>query len=227
MESLVEFESVSKSYDKKIVVEGISFKINPSTINVLVGPNGAGKTTIAKILAGVITPSFGLVKEKLGLKKSYIPQQSTRNSSMPITCSELSEILELSKNAIMDSFYDSELELDRIWNKQLSEISSGQAQLFMVSTAFASNADLIILDEPTSFLDIDFESRFYNKLEEIIRDKGRSVFIISHELHSVVKSADQVLCINHHICCTGKPFASNNDLIANIGTYHHTHDHTH
>jgi zinc transport system ATP-binding protein len=224
---ILELNSVTKKFSGKTVVEGISFKIYTSTINVLVGPNGAGKSTIAKILGGILKPCEGQIIEHIKLKKTYIPQQTRPPYSLPLTCSEYARIQNIKKEDIINGFYESEDSLDKIWNKQLNEISSGQAQFFMLSTAFAYDSDIIILDEPTSFLDVDFEAKFYEKLKDLVSKRKTSIFMISHELHSVVNSAHQVLCINHHICCSGKPVFSNDSIKSNIGTYKHSHNHTH
>lgn len=222
---MIELVDISKSYDKKVIVEGISFKILPSTVTVLIGPNGAGKTTIAKIIAGLEKPTSGYISTDLSTKISYVPQYINPCKEIPIRVSDFVNILGLRKKDLIGNLYNSEDEVNIFWDSQLLELSSGQMQLLMVAQAFAAKPNLVILDEPTAFLDIDFAARFYKFIEKI--KKEISVFIISHELHSVINSADQVLCINHHICCSGKPFVNDDSINTNLGIYKHHHNHKH
>lgn len=227
MVELLEFSNVSKFYGTNCVVDGVSFSLQPSTVTVLVGPNGAGKSTIAKMITGAELPTSGEIKFKADLRKSYVPQQARLAGSIPITCSYYAKMLNLTKDDILRTLHDIEFNMNKIWDSQLSEISSGQRQLFFIATAFAAKADLVILDEPTSFLDVDFEDKFYNRINDIKHHSKTSIFMISHDLHNVIGSADQVLCINHHICCSGKPFQTSPTIETNVGRYIHKHNHKH
>ncbi|MDX1916494.1 MAG: AAA family ATPase, partial [Rickettsiaceae bacterium] len=115
----------------------------------------------------------------------------------------------------------------KIWDRQVSHISSGQIQLFFILLSLSSKADLIILDEPTSFLDIDTQTKFYNKLKKIKLNKETTFFLISHDMHNVIKTADQVLCINNHICCRTDSIINNIAINEDMSLFTHKHDHKH
>ncbi len=227
---ILELSNISKYYDSKIAVENVSFQILAGTINVLLGPNGAGKSTIARIMLGIEAPLSGQVKKTSGLKVAYVPQNLNIASTIPITCKEFAKIngIILTENIINFLYEDPHL-LAGIWSKELFKLSHGQRQLFLLALAFSSHAGLVVLDEPTSFLDIDSEARFYTMITDLKKQSpSTSVFIISHDMHHVINSADQVLCINHHICCSGKPIRDYDDTARDIvSTYKHTHDHKH
>ncbi|MDX2049683.1 MAG: metal ABC transporter ATP-binding protein [Rickettsiaceae bacterium] len=228
MENIISFRDVTKEFSGKIIVEKINFDISQGTINVMIGPNGAGKSTIAKILLGIIKPSSGRVVKSKSLKISYVPQSLSIRKDMPITCKEFAKLDDLSKENLAHDIYESEQNIDDIWNKDIQSLSSGQLQLFLLTLALSKKPDLLVLDEPTAFLDVDAQARFYKFLNDKNNwPSNRSIFLISHELHSVLSSADQVLCINHHICCSGKPFKTNDQIEANVGSYRHIHDHKH
>ncbi len=224
---LIELQEVSKEYNGNIIVDGVSFKLNPSTINVLVGPNGAGKTTIAKILLGLEQQTRGKVLKKKNLKISYVPQGFKTIHEIPVLCSDFVASLGLKKHDLYNLTLKDDAEIDNIWNLPLSKLSGGMTQMLLLAIAFAQKPDLVILDEPTAYLDVDGESSFYKFIEEQRKNKKISIFIISHDLHSVIKTADQVLCLNHHLCCSGKPFATFDGIESNIGLYKHTHNHQH
>lgn len=92
--------------------------------------------------------------------------------------------------------------------------------------------DLVIFDEPTQFLDLTSQQTFYCLLRQIKKKTDLTVFIISHDLFTVMKNSDQVICLNGHVCCSGKPSDIDNNInfktaISEIGVYIHHHDHSH
>ena len=218
-------QGVSKKFGPKLVVENMSFSISKGTITVLLGPNGAGKSTIAKIILGIESPTSGILKKASGIKISYLPQNLTTPNSMPITCGEFARINNINYQRILDFAPEDEVLIKKIWDIQISTISSGQRQLFSLLLSLCSDANLIVLDEPTSFLDVDAQTSFYKKIKRIKQEGWRAIFLISHDMYNVISSADQVLCINHHICCSGKPLQDDNQL--DIFAYKHMHDHKH
>ncbi|MDR0329792.1 MAG: metal ABC transporter ATP-binding protein, partial [Rickettsia sp.] len=94
------------------------------------------------------------------------------------------------------------------------------------------NPDLIILDEPTQSLDVTSQQEFYRIINQIKKRLNITIFMVSHDLFTVMKNSDQVICLNGHICCSGKPndLAQNQDFLntlSSIGFYVHHHDHKH
>lgn len=227
MDCLVEFVNISKIYNKTTILDGVSFKIMPSTITVLVGPNGAGKSTLAKILLDIEKPTSGEVVKKHDLKLAYVPQGFKTIHEIPVCGSDLMDSLGIDPESLKDIVFKNDAELEYVLNNSLQSLSGGQVQSLLLAIAFAQKPDLIILDEPTAYLDIDAEINFYKILEEERKKQNLAILMISHDLHSVIDSADQVLCINHHLCCSGRPFKEMENLESNIGIYKHIHDHKH
>lgn len=225
--TILSFQEVTKKFSGKIVVEGVSFTIEPSTINVLIGPNGAGKSTIAKLITGIEKATSGKILKKENLSISYVPQNFKLSKDLPITCGDFANSLGVKKQNLVLDLLENMADINELWKQNLGALSSGQMQFFMLSLAFSSKADLIVLDEPTSFLDVDLEKVFYSFIDEFRKKTETAIFLVSHELHTVTNIADQVLCINHHICCSSKPFKSESDIVVNIGIYEHKHDHSH
>ncbi len=220
-------QSISKSYGDFRAIENTTFSIARSTVNVVMGPNSSGKTTIAKILAGVEKQDSGEIFSNFS-KISYLPQNFSINSYLPINCLSVYDYITfgevVSDSEVLSAIHDF-CEFDKIKNKYPSELSGGMLRRFLISCSLAKKSDLIILDEPTQNLDIVSESKFY-ELILLMKQKVQATFVIvSHNLHSVMKYTDQVICIQNHLCCSGVP----SDMLSSklFSFYEHKHDHHH
>lgn len=224
---IVFFEDVSYSYGKQLVIDQVSFNLEPSTITTLIGPNGAGKTTIAKLLLGITKAKYGKVISAAN-KISYAPQNIKLNSNLPMTAKSF-------LNYISPRYEASPLKEDllnftnfqAICDKDIITLSGGQRQRLVLAGAILQSAELLVLDEPTQSLDITGQQDFYKILEKIRFSLGSTIFIISHDLFTVMKNSDQVLCLNHHICCKGTPTHTVIKGIDGVSFYSHQHNHKH
>ncbi len=232
MTTLVEFKSLSKSFHKKILVDNISFKLNKGEITTLIGQNGAGKTTLAKIILGQEKYNSGELIIKPNIKIGYVPQKLDFGFNMPITAKGL--LKTLAPNGIDYDLIDLEefTGYNKIKNQDISNISGGELQKLLLVGTLMSKPDLLILDEPTQFLDVTSQQEFYQILRELKEKLGITIFMISHDLFTVMKNSDQVICLNGHVCCSGKPtdLDTNSDFknaLSEIGVYVHNHDHKH
>ncbi len=233
MTKVVEFKEVSKFYGSNLIVENISFTISKNTITSLIGPNGAGKTTVAKLVLGIELPTTGNIIKQNNLSLSYVPQKINLNYNLPITVNEFLYYIAPNwlKNAeeIIDF-----INFDFTKDKQLISLSGGQMQRVAIAASLLKKASLMVLDEPTQGLDIIGQQQLYTLLTEIKKKRKASILIISHDLHTVMPTSDQVLCINQHICCSNN-YQNNRDvtsgslttLNSQLGIYTHNHDHTH
>jgi len=232
MNPLVEFHSVTKSFQTKLLVDNVSFKLHKGEITTLIGQNGAGKTTIAKIILGLEKPTKGYVSLKKGIKFGYAPQKFDFTFNMPLDAQGLIDILapggiDMEILALADF-----IDFKEIKKTDISELSGGQLQKLVLAGTLLNKPDLVILDEPTQYLDVASQQDFYKSLNNIKEKMGLTVFMISHDLFTVMKNSDQVICINSHVCCVGKPndLHENTDFrnaLSEIGLYIHSHDHKH
>ena len=222
---LIKFINVSKNFKNKKVLENINFSINKKSIITLVGPNGAGKSTIAKLILGIEHPSSGKIKKSYGLNFGYVPQEIKLNSSLPLKVKNLLSLL--TNNNDENSELLSFAKIEDIGSQDISEISGGQLRKVFLVSCLMNNVDLIVLDEPTKELDIIGQQQFYNLINQVREKFQITIFIISHDLHTVIKTSDQVLCINHHLCCYGKPMEQYDKIMKHIGFYQHHHNHLH
>ena len=200
---LIEINNLSFKYENNIILDNVSFNITQNENIGILGRNGGGKSTLIKLILGFLKPASGTIKYNIDRKKTgYLPQIREFDSTFPISVYDLiisgltdrknlfrkfNSQEKKSASDIMEEFGISELR-----DKLINEVSGGQLQRALIARALISDPELIILDEPESFLDKKFESELYNKLKTL---KNSTVVIISHELDEIYKHIDSVLLV--------------------------------
>ena len=200
---LIEINNLNFKYENNIILDNVSFNVTENENIGILGRNGGGKSTLIKIILGFLKPASGSIKYNIDRKKiGYLPQIREFDATFPISVydlviSGLTDRKNLfrrfnaqekkSASDIMEEFGISELS-----GKLINEVSGGQLQRALIARALISDPELIILDEPESFLDKNFESKLYNKLKTL---KDSTVIIISHELDEINKHIDSVLLV--------------------------------
>ncbi len=190
------------------ILQDISISLEPGQILAVVGPNGAGKTTLMKALLGLI-PHTGSVVWTRGTRVGYVPQKVLISRSLPLTVSEFFSLK--SKN----SFWSSNTQTLSQWvervgaqkllKKRLADLSGGELQRVLIAYALLGDADVLCLDEPSAGIDVGGGETVYGLLSELSDEHRRTIILISHDLDVVFRYADQVLCIDKRMICTGRP----------------------
>jgi len=178
-----------------------------------VGPNGSGKTTLLRALIGAIAPSEGQVIRASGLRIGYVPQSLRIDATLPIT---VARFLSLPKKRGIAQRRDALAQAGAagLENRQMSELSGGQFQRVLLARALLEKPQILVLDEPTTVLDQPGSAGFYRQIEDLRRETGCAVLMVSHELHVVMSASDRVICLNGHVCCHGAP-----DVVASAPEY--------
>ena len=138
-------------------------------------------------------------------------------------------------NIKIDEDLIKKLNIKDILERQIQELSGGQQQKILLLKALSNNPNLLVLDEPTQYLDINAVEDFYTIIDSIKKTKNCSILLISHDLLTIMKKTDAVYCVNNHVCCSGSPEKVNShpEYISlfggksNVGIYQHHHDHKH
>lgn len=232
MQPIIEFHNVSKKFGNKLPINNVSFTVKKNNITTLIGPNGAGKTTIVRLMLGLEKPTSGEIIIDPRLKIGYVPQKFNLSSDLPITVKKFLDLLAPNNLANDIKEIHSFIDLERLKDQEISTLSGGQFQKIVLASSLLSKPDLIILDEPLQSLDVTSQQEFYQLISLIRKKLDITVFMISHDLFTVIKNSDQVICLNGHICCTGTPNAitPNSDFsnaLSSLGFYTHHHDHKH
>ncbi|MEM9633864.1 MAG: metal ABC transporter ATP-binding protein [Pseudomonadota bacterium] len=218
------------------LVRGVDLSVSEREIVTLIGPNGSGKSTTAKMALGILKPSEGSAFRGKGLKVGYVPQKLTIDWTLPLSVGRFMRLT----NPLSDADCRQALEqtgAGHLLNAEMRTLSGGEMQRVMLARAIARSPDLLVLDEPVQGVDYAGEIAIYDLISEIRNTMGCGILMISHDLHVVMAAADQVICLNGHVCCRGTPSdVSKSDQYhalfgaragAGLAVYQHHHDHVH
>jgi zinc transport system ATP-binding protein len=220
---LIEAEHVSFSYGANPVLEDVSLAVGRREFVALVGPNGSGKSTLLKVLLGLLRPQTGRVaifgrspgeldeRWRLG----YVPQRPELTSEIPATVEEVVAAGRLPRRgwwrrltpedrATIRHAVES-VALDTLRTRPVNELSGGQQQRTFIARAFASEPDLLVLDEPIAGIDRESQARFRDSLLHLMEDHGAGVLLVSHELSAVAGDVDRVIVLKRRVLFDGPP----------------------
>ncbi|MBT5073948.1 MAG: ATP-binding cassette domain-containing protein [Kordiimonadaceae bacterium] len=234
---LLRLDNVCKSYHKNLVLENISFCVNSGETVTLIGPNGAGKSTLMKISLGILEVSSGEVHRSKSISVGYMPQKVMIDEVLPLS---VRDFLYLRPGINYDDVEEAleTVRLSHLAMQPVQSASGGEMQRILLARALLGKPDLLVLDEPVQGIDIMGQQEIYGLIAKVRDETGCGVLMISHDLHLVMASTDQVLCLNRHICCSGTPeFVQDNpEYHAMMGrpmegvaiyTHHHDAEHEH
>ncbi|MDF0607456.1 metal ABC transporter ATP-binding protein [Wolbachia endosymbiont of Onchocerca gibsoni] len=206
--SVLKIENLTLAYNNKKILDDINLSMKKGDVVTVLGPNGGGKTSLVKVVAGINKNYTGNIIFADDMRISYMPQNFSISSLMPITVEYLllnSFSKRLEKNQSIITEVVRLVGISNILKRQVLEISAGQTQLLLLARCLIAEPDLIILDEPVSAMDINAQTKFYNIIGEIAKKRLISILMTSHDLSSIVPCSDYIIYINHIIYYQGKP----------------------
>ena len=234
--TLISAEGVAVELAGRRILSGIDFAIAPGEVVTVVGPNGSGKSTFLRALIGALAPAAGRVRRQGGLRIGYVPQRLELDRTMPITVRRFLNLPRWRARGSVGTVL-ARVGAEGLDEQQMTALSGGQFQRVLLARALLREPDLLVLDEPTQGLDQPGIAAFYALVEEVRRDLGCAVLMVSHDLHVVMRTSDRVICINGHICCEGTPTVVSADPAYRalfgagaegaLALYRHHHDHVH
>ena len=200
---LIELENVTVQWGDKPTLNNISFSVCNGDFIAITGPNGGGKTTLLKTILKLISPSIGTVKYFKKLNIGYLPQKNMIDSHFPITLKEL-----VASGLLSSKLSDEEkdirvgdmlglVKLESFANNPIGTLSGGQLQRGLLGRAIISDPELIVLDEPLSYIDKHFEVDIYNILEDL--SKRTTIILVSHEMTTISTMANRHLIVDKTI----------------------------
>lgn len=215
MEYYFKTEQMSVGYQGKPLIENIEIRLNKGEILTLIGPNGAGKSTLLKSIAKQLKLTGGAVyldqKEMAQMSGAELSQRmavvfTEKLKTEFMTCEDVVAtgrypytgylgILSKEDHAIVEEAMEL-VHVTEIREQDFTKISDGQKQRVMLARAICQEPELVILDEPTSFLDVKYKLEFLSILQEMKEKKGLTVIMSLHELELAQKISDQILCLN-------------------------------
>jgi zinc transport system ATP-binding protein len=233
IKSLVKVTKVGLVVGKTEILSDINLVVKKGSVVTIIGPNGAGKSTLLKIILGLVKPTSGEALIQQGTTIGYMPQKLHLDQSLPITVEYFlkmtTQVIKLSVEEVLESVGGV-----RLRKRSMHELSGGEFQRILLARALMSLPDLLVLDEPVQGVDINGQRALYELLSQIRSRWGCAMVIVSHDMHMVFSASDQVVCLNKHVCCQGRPEAiiQHPEYTSLFGThvfapYKHEHDHDH
>ena len=219
----LDVNGIDFSYDDNQILKSVDLELNNSEILGILGPNGSGKTTLIKCINRILTPSQGSIildsTDVLKMKQrdvakhfGYVPQNSVND----LTCPSVFEVVMMGRRPYsMGRQYSKddenlvwrsleELEVDDLASRPFDRLSSGQTQRVLMARALCQEADVLLLDEPTSNLDIKYQMEVMNTIRKIVNERSVSACAIIHDIDMAMRFCDKaVILSNGEIIASG------------------------
>jgi len=220
---LLQLSGVTLGYPGVIALGDVNFSINRGELLGIIGPNGSGKSTLLKGILGLLSPLKGDIflfgagyrHYNLRQKIGYVPQKSKSEAGFPASVREVvmmglySQIGWLRRpKSIHHQLVEQSLErveMADLGDRPIGELSGGQYQKVMIARALVNNPELLVLDEPTAAVDISAQRTILELLEQLNREQGMTILMVSHDINEIVHFCDRILLLNGAVCAFGTP----------------------
>ncbi len=201
-DTLVGFKGVALGYAGKQVLRDLDLAVQRGDFLGIVGPNGSGKTTILRAVLGLLRPTAGTLvlgtsPEGGRLHLGYVPQRETLDERFPLSVLDvvmMGRYRRAGRIRRPDALDREQVEtalravgMEGRSHTLFRNLSGGQKQRALIARALAGQVDLLVLDEPTSGMDLGAESRVMNLVDRIHRDRSLTVLLVSHQLNTVAR----------------------------------------
>jgi ABC-type Mn2+/Zn2+ transport system ATPase subunit len=195
------------------VLVGVDLAVFPGDFFGVVGPSGSGKSTLLKTIAGSVRPVAGRVRRSPGLSVGYVPQVETVNWYFPVTVREAVLMARIDgrrtpwASAAERSEADDALErlgLGGLGDRHIRELSGGQQQRVFVARAMLRRPALLLLDEPTSGVDVRTRHDVMHLIHEL-HHQGLAIVLTTHDLNGIAAHLPSIMCLNREVIATGSP----------------------
>ncbi len=212
-EALVRLDSLTCSYGGRPVLHDVDLDIPAADFVGVVGPSGSGKTTLLRAILGKVAPRSGSVVVAPGLTVSYVPQVETVNWNFPVTVNEAVLMARTSGRLLPWASAGEKREvaavLDRLGigtlgHRHIRELSGGQQQRVFIARALLRRPQLLLLDEPTSGVDVRTRHEVLHLLAELNAD-GLAVLLTTHDLNGIAAHLPRLVCLNREVIGSGPP----------------------
>ncbi len=211
--SIIEIKNLSFSYEKQKILENISLTVDEKDFLAIIGPNGGGKSTLLKLILGINSVQQGSIKtfgerpQKNLSKIGYVPQNTNVNTDFPIKVIEVvmmghigtkRPLFGYAKEEIMCAMGAlAQVGMEKFAKKKIGDLSGGQRQRVMIARALCAHPQILILDEPTSSIDVDGQKQIYELLE--LLNKTITIIVVSHDISVILEFANKVVHINKRL----------------------------
>lgn len=210
---LLRLERVTCSYGATPVLVNVDLTITDRQFSGIVGPSGSGKTTLLKVLLGNVRPIAGRVQRRPGLRVGYVPQVDAINWSFPVTVAECVLMARIGGRILPWRSKAEQAEVAQVLerlgiadlaDRHIRNLSGGQQQRVFIARALLARPQLLLMDEPTSGVDVRTRHEVLHLLEDLHRD-GLAILLTTHDLNGMAAHLPHLVCLNSEILGEGTP----------------------
>ena len=211
--AVIEIKGVTFAYEKDIVLEDINLTVEPLDFLAIIGPNGGGKSTLLKLMLGLLTPNKGTIRI-LGEPPSkslsaigYVPQNTNVNTDFPIKVLEVVLMGHVGSKRPLFGYGKEEIAcamgalsqvgMQDLAQSKIGDLSGGQRQRVMIARALCAHPKVLILDEPTSSIDIQGQKEIYALLKEL--NRSITIIVVSHDISVILEYANKAAHVNKRL----------------------------
>lgn len=208
---LIKISGLTVKYESVVALQDVCLTVEQNDFLGIIGPNGGGKTTLVKTILGLVKPQTGRIEffdlmgqpaDKLNI--GYLPQYASFDFSFPTTVSEVVMAGFLARKSIFYKYTQQQrstadellrlFEISDLAHRSIGELSGGQRQRVLMARALVSNPQLLILDEPSTYIDKESEGQMYRMLRQI--NHRCAIILVSHDVGTIVQEVSNVACVN-------------------------------
>jgi len=211
--SVLSIENLDYSYGKDKVLENINLSVEQNDFLAIIGPNGGGKSTLLKTILGINPITHGSITvlnsqaSKSLSRIGYVPQNTNVNIDFPIKVIEVVLMGHVGEKRPLFGYGEDEtlcalgalaqVSMKDFANEKIGSLSGGQRQRVMIARALCAHPEILILDEPTSNIDVEGQKQIYDLLKEL--NKNITVVVVTHDISVILGYASKVAHINKHL----------------------------
>jgi iron complex transport system ATP-binding protein len=215
MSDIIKVENLSFGYkSQSTILKDISFEVKQGTFLAIAGPNGAGKTTLLNLLCGLLSAKAGSITidaepiESYSVKKLAQKLAFVRQEFVPVFNFTVTQVVLMARTSYLGTFgfegptdkkfINEALEMTdtaQFSSRPLAELSGGERQRVFIARALAQDTAILLLDEPTSFLDLKHQVGIYDLLKTMQLEKGKTIIAVTHDINLAAQYADVTLLL--------------------------------
>jgi ABC-type Mn2+/Zn2+ transport system ATPase subunit len=210
---LIEAKAITCSYGGDPVLVEVDLPVEKGDFIGVVGPSGSGKTTLIRALLGAVVPTSGKITRSHGLSIAYVQQTKTVNWDFPLKVEECvlmgrsgGRILPWASRAERQEIHRvlDRLGMLEVARRHIRDLSGGQRQRVFIARALMRSPQLLLMDEPTSDVDLKTRHEVLHLLDDLNRD-GLSIVLTTHDLNGIAAHLPWLVCLNREVLGAGPP----------------------
>ncbi len=228
MSRLIEIENVSFAYGPQTILQDMSFAVEAGEFLAVAGPNGAGKSTLLNLICGLLKTQHGRIRIDAADINTYSVKALARKVAVvrqgfvPVFDFTVAEVVAMARTAYLpalgfESERDKEIiagamdmtDTSRFASRPIRQLSGGERQRVFIARALAQQSPILLLDEPTTFLDFKHQVGIYDLLKEAQQQTGKTIIAVTHDINLAIQYCDRALLMydkNYHLGDTNDVF---------------------